>query len=134
MFKTQRRQKGIVHNQINCCGNHGSTNKRNGKCFPGIGDLATVVMVLFSALTISSLLKKKGRQRKNHSSKKDYFRTPLFPLIPIAYIGSALFVSWGVIRFYMEQGSYLPALGFLFIGIGSGIYWVWKKFGVGKPI
>ncbi|MCH8069007.1 MAG: amino acid permease [Candidatus Marinimicrobia bacterium] len=97
-------------------------------------DSATIVMVLFSALTISSLLKKKGRQSKNHSSKKDYFRTPLFPLIPIAYIGSALFVSWGVIRFYLEQGSYLPALGFLFIGIGSGIYWVWKKFGVGKPV
>lgn len=89
-------------------------------------DSATVVMILFSALSISTLLKinyGKGRIKGDSNA----YRTPLFPLVPLAYLISALFISWGVIRFHLSQGSFLPLWGFGFLVLGSLVYFIWQK-------
>jgi APA family basic amino acid/polyamine antiporter len=90
-------------------------------------DSTTVVMILFSALTISTLLKINWKGRPGQDAHENHYSTPLFPLVPVAYIGSALFVSWGVIRFYLDKGSYLPALGFAFLTLGSVVFLIWKR-------
>ena len=90
-------------------------------------DSTTVVMVLFSALTISSLLKAhKMRSEMNHYGGKQ-FHTPLFPLIPFAYIISCLFISIGVIQYYLSLGSFLPFWGFGFVVVGTIIFIFWRK-------
>ncbi len=93
--------------------------------FKSIGDLVdttSVVMILFSALSISTMLKI-GR---GEGSEKRY-RTPLFPLVPVVYIICALFVSWGVIQFHLSQDSALPAWGLGFLILGTVIYHIWIR-------
>ncbi len=93
--------------------------------FKSIGDLVdttSVVMILFSALSISTMLKI-GR---GDGSEKRY-RTPLFPLVPVAYIACALFVSWGVIQFHISQDSILPVWGIGFLLLGTAIYHIWIR-------
>ena len=85
-------------------------------------DSATVVMIMFSALSISTLLKV---DRSNDS--KEIYRIPFFPLVPVAYILSAIFISGGVIQFHLSQGSILPAWGLSFLIFGSVVYYFWKK-------
>ena len=85
-------------------------------------DSATVVMIMFSALSISTLLKV---DRSNDS--KEIYRIPFFPLVPVAYILSAIFISLGVIQFHLSQGSILPAWGLSFLIFGSVVYYFWKK-------
>ena len=85
-------------------------------------DSATVVMIMFSALSISTLLKV---DRSNDS--EDIYRIPFFPLVPVAYIVSAIFISWGVIQFHLSQGSILPVWGLVFLILGSVVYYFWKK-------
>jgi APA family basic amino acid/polyamine antiporter len=90
-------------------------------------DSATVVMIMFSALSISTLLKVHKTQSIS-GGNEDVYRTPLFPLVPVAYIISAIFISWGVIQFHVSQGSILPVWGLAFLGFGSIIYIIWKKW------
>ena len=85
-------------------------------------DSATVVMIMFSALSISTLLKV---DRSNDS--EHIYRIPFFPLVPVAYIVSAIFISWGVIQFHLSQGSILPVWGLVFLILGSVVYYFWKK-------
>ena len=86
-------------------------------------DSTTVVMIMFSALSISTLFKV---ERKKNDSK--IFTIPFYPLIPIAYILSAVFICWGVIQFHLSQNSYLPFWGLFFLIAGSLIYFSWKNF------
>lgn len=90
-------------------------------------DSATVVMIMFSALSISTLLKVHKTQSIS-GGNEDVYHTPLFPLVPVAYILSAIFVSWGVIQFHVSQGSILPVWGLSFLGFGCIIYIIWKKW------
>ena len=90
-------------------------------------DSATVVMIMFSALSISTLLKVHKTQSIS-GRNEDVYHTPLFPLVPVAYILSAIFVSWGVIQFHVSQGSILPVWGLSFLGFGCIIYIIWKKW------
>ena len=85
-------------------------------------DSTSVVMILFSALSISTMLKI-GRGE----GSEERYRTPLFPLVPVAYIGCAMFVSWGVIQFHLSQGSILPAWGVAFLAVGTIIYFIWDR-------
>ena len=89
-------------------------------------DSATVVMIMFSALSISTLFKV-NYDRNGLKGNENIYRTPLFPLVPVAYILSAIFVSWGVIQFYLSQGSLLPIWGLSFLLFGSIVYIIWKK-------
>ena len=89
-------------------------------------DSATVVMIMFSALSISTLFKV-NYDRNGLKGNENIYRTPLFPLVPVAYILSAIFVSWGVIQFYLSQGSLLPIWGLSFLLFGSIVYLIWKK-------
>ncbi|MBT3478026.1 MAG: amino acid permease [Candidatus Marinimicrobia bacterium] len=86
-------------------------------------DSATVVMIMFSALSISTLLKV---DRFNDGD--EIYRIPLFPLVPAVYIISAVFISWGVIQFHLSQGSILPIWGLGFLIFGSIVYLIWKKW------
>lgn len=86
-------------------------------------DSTTVVMIMFSALSISTLFKV---ERKKNDSK--IFTIPFYPLIPLAYILSAVFICWGVIQFHLSQNSYLPFWGLFFLIAGSLIYFSWKNF------
>ena len=86
-------------------------------------DSTTVVMIMFSALSISTLFKV---ERKKNDSK--IFTIPFYPLIPLAYILSAVFICWGVIQFHLSQNSYLPFWGLFFLIAGSFIYFSWKKY------
>ena len=86
-------------------------------------DSTTVVMILFSALSISTLLKV---DRLNKES--DNFVIPFYPIIPLVYILSAIFISWGVIQYHLSQGSFLPFWGIFFLIAGAGIYHFWKKY------
>ncbi|MBT3675145.1 MAG: amino acid permease [Candidatus Marinimicrobia bacterium] len=86
-------------------------------------DSATVVMIMFSALSISTLLKV---DRSNDGD--EIYRIPLFPLVPAVYIISAVFISWGVIQFHLSQGSILPIWGLGFLIFGSIVYLIWKKW------
>ena len=86
-------------------------------------DSTTVVMILFSALSISTLLKV---DRLNQES--DNFVIPFYPIIPVVYILSAIFISWGVIQYHLSQGSFLPFWGVFFLITGAGIYHFWKKY------
>ena len=86
-------------------------------------DSTTVVMILFSALSISTLLKV---DRLNEES--DNFVIPFYPIIPLVYILSAIFISWGVIQYHLSQGSFLPFWGVFFLIAGAGIYHFWKKY------
>ncbi|MEC9448057.1 MAG: amino acid permease [Candidatus Neomarinimicrobiota bacterium] len=86
-------------------------------------DSTTVVMIMFSALSISTLFKV---ERKKNDSK--IFTIPLYPLIPLAYILSAVFICWGVIQFHLSQNSYLPFWGLFFLLAGSLIYFSWKNY------
>lgn len=86
-------------------------------------DSATVVMIMFSALCISTLLTLNRTQ-----DGPDIFRIPLFPLIPIAYIITAVFICWGVIHFHLSRGSILPVWGLVFLISGSIIYLIWTKW------
>ncbi len=90
-------------------------------------DSATVVMIMFSALSISTLLKV-NYSPNGLKGNKDMYRTPLFPLVPVAYILSAIFISWGVIQFHLTQGSILPVWGLTFLIFGSVVYLIWKKW------
>jgi APA family basic amino acid/polyamine antiporter len=93
-------------------------------------DSTTVVMILFSSVSISTLFKVRGRSVADGNSES--YKTPLFPLVPVAYIICALFVSWGVIRFHLDRGSLLPAWGFAFLVVGSIVYWIWNQLGGGS--
>jgi len=85
-------------------------------------DSTTVVMIMFSALSISTLLKiDRGIDGKN------IYKTPFFPLVPVVYVISAIFISWGVIEFHVSQGSVLPIWGLGFVALGSAIYFIWKR-------
>ncbi len=85
-------------------------------------DSTTVVMIMFSALSISTLLKiDRGTDGKN------IYKTPFFPLVPVVYVISAIFISWGVIEFHVSQGSVLPIWGLGFVALGSAIYFIWKR-------
>ena len=86
-------------------------------------DSTTVVMILFSALSISTLLKV---DRLNQES--DNFVIPFYPIIPVVYILSAIFISWGVIQYHLSQGSFLPFWGVFFLITGAVIYHFWKKY------
>ena len=86
-------------------------------------DSTTVVMIMFSALSISTLFKV---ERKKNDSK--IFTIPFYPLIPLAYILSAVFICWGVIQFHLSQNSYLPIWGLFFLIAGSLIYFFWKNY------
>jgi len=85
-------------------------------------DSTTVVMIMFSALSISTLFKV---DRSKSDSK--IYNIPFYPYIPIAYIISAFFICWGVIQFHLGQNSYLPFWGLFFLLAGSIIYFSWKK-------
>ena len=85
-------------------------------------DSTSVVMILFSALSISTMLK-----IGQGEGSEERYRTPLFPLVPVAYIGCAMFVSWGVIQFHLSQGSILPAWGVAFLAVGTIIYFIWDR-------
>ena len=85
-------------------------------------DSTTVVMIMFSALSISTLFKV---DRSKLDSK--IYNIPFYPYIPIAYIISAFFICWGVIQFHLGQNSYLPFWGLFFLLAGSIIYFSWKK-------
>jgi len=88
-------------------------------------DSTTVVMVLFSALVISALLKIRGY---NYNSGKEYtFLTPLYPFVPLAYIGSALFITVGVVQYYVELGSVLPLWGLGILVAGFPVYFLWNR-------
>lgn len=89
-------------------------------------DSATVVMILFSALSISTLLKINYGKTRNKEDNNN-FRTPFFPLVPLVYVLSALFISWGVIQFHLSRGSLLPVWGFGFLVLGSLVYFIWQK-------
>jgi len=86
-------------------------------------DSATVVMIMFSALSISTLLKV---DRSNDG--REIYRIPFFPLVPSAYIISAIFISWGVINFHLSQGSILPIWGLAFLIFGTVVYFIWKRW------
>jgi APA family basic amino acid/polyamine antiporter len=86
-------------------------------------DSATVVMIMFSALSIATLLKV---NRSNDGP--EIFRIPFFPLVPAVYIISAVFISWGVIQFHLSQDSILPIWGLAFLIFGSIVYFIWKKW------
>ena len=86
-------------------------------------DSATVVMIMFSALSIATLLK---INRSNDGP--EIFRIPFFPLVPAVYIISAVFISWGVIQFHLSQDSILPIWGLSFLIFGSIVYFIWKKW------
>ncbi len=86
-------------------------------------DSATVVMIMFSALSITTLLKV---DRTNDGP--DIYRIPFFPFVPLAYIISAVFISWGVIQFHLSQGSILPFWGLAFLIVGTVVYFIWKKW------
>ena len=86
-------------------------------------DSATVVMIMFSALSISTLLKV---DRSNDGS--EIYRIPFFPLVPSAYIISAIFIIWGVINFHLSQGSILPIWGLAFLIFGTVVYFIWKRW------
>ena len=86
-------------------------------------DSATVVMIMFSALSIATLLK---INRSNDGP--EIFRIPFFPLVPAVYIISAVFISWGVIQFHLSQDSILPIWGLAFLIFGSIVYFIWKKW------
>lgn len=90
-------------------------------------DSTTVVMIMFSALSISTLLKL-NYSKNELNGDQDVFRTPLFPLVPATYIICAVFISWGVIQFHLTQGSILPIWGLAFLVVGSVVYLVWKKW------
>lgn len=84
----------------------------------------TVVMVLFSLLTVSTLF----RARKGTSlGVGDHFQTPFFPLVPVAYISSAVFITWGVIKFYLDQGDPLPFWGLGWLLAGTAVFLIWSK-------
>jgi len=85
-------------------------------------DSTTVVMIMFSALSISTLFKV-----ERSKSDSNIYNIPLYPYIPIAYIISAFFICWGVIQFHLGQNSYLPFWGLFFLLAGSIIYFTWKK-------
>ena len=86
-------------------------------------DSATVVMIMFSALSISTLLKV---DRSNDGP--EIYRIPFFPFVPVAYVISAVFISWGVIQFHLSQGSILPFWGLAFLIFGTVVYFIWKKW------
>ena len=86
-------------------------------------DSTTVVMIMFSALSISTLFK--IDRSKNDST---VYRIPFFPLIPLVYIISAIFICWGVIQYHLSQNSYLPFWGLFFLISGSLIYHIWRRF------
>ena len=86
-------------------------------------DSTTVVMIMFSALSISTLFKI-DRSTKDSS----IYKIPLFPLIPLIYIISAIFICWGVIQYHLSQNSYLPFWGLFFLISGSIIFYIWRKF------
>ncbi len=90
-------------------------------------DSTTVVMVLFSALTISTVFRARKMEEIDTKHKRDRFQTPAYPWIPIAYIISCLFISVGVIQFYLSQRSFLPFLGFLFVASGTVVFLIWRK-------
>lgn len=86
-------------------------------------DSTTVVMIMFSALSISTLFKI-DRSKEDSS----VYRIPIFPLIPLVYIISAIFICWGVIQYHLSQNSYLPFWGLFFLISGTVIYYIWRKF------
>ena len=94
-------------------------------------DSVTVVMVLFSALTISTLFKARKKARETNDENKGFFKTPLYPLIPAAYIASCLFISIGVIQFYFSREDLiekiLPFAGFGILILGSIMYLLWRR-------
>jgi hypothetical protein len=82
-------------------------------------------MVLFSALVIYALLKIRGY---SYNSGKGYtFLTPLYPFVPLAYIGSALFITVGVVQYYVELGSVLPLWGLGILVAGLPVYFLWNR-------
>lgn len=96
-------------------------------------DSTVVVMILFSALTISTLLRYHSRPDFTLKKQKLHFTTPLYPLMPVMYIFCVIFVSIGVIRYYFEptviaeKGGFIPLWGLVSIAVGSLVYWVWIR-------
>lgn len=90
-------------------------------------DSTTVVMIMFSALSISTLIKV-NYSKNGLKGNRDMYKTSFFPLVPAAYIFSAIFVSWGVIQFHLSQGSLLPVWGLGFLIFGSVVFVIWKKW------
>ena len=78
---------------------------------------------MFSALSISTLFKV-----NRSSSDSSIFTIPFYPLLPLIYIVSAVFICWGVIQFHLSQNSYLPFWGLFFLISGSLIYFTLKNF------
>ena len=94
-------------------------------------EASTVVMIMFSALSISTLLK----VNKINSIQKvndDIYRTPFYPFVPVVYILCAIYISWGVIQFHLSQGSILPFWGLAFLSIGCVVYFIWQKWILNK--
>jgi len=94
-------------------------------------DSTTVVMIMFSALSISTLIKV-NYAKEELKGNRDIYKTPFFPLVPVAYIISAIFISWGVIQFHLSMGSLLPVWGLGFLIFGSIVYFIWKKWMVNE--
>ena len=90
-------------------------------------DASTVVMIMFSALSISTLLKVNKTDLGSRVNENIY-RTPLFPFVPVAYVSCAIYVSWGVIQFHLSKGSILPIWGLSFLVIGSVVYFIWQRW------
>ena len=90
-------------------------------------DASTVVMIMFSALSISTLLKV-NKTDLTPKENENIYRTPFFPFVPVVYVLSAIYVSWGVIQFHLSQGSILPVWGLAFLFIGCVVYLIWQKW------
>ena len=94
-------------------------------------DASTVVMIMFSALSISTLLKV-NKTDLSPRVNENIYRTPLFPFVPVAYVSCAIYVSWGVIQFHLSKGSILPVWGLAFLVIGSVVYFIWQRWILNK--
>ena len=94
-------------------------------------DASTVVMIMFSALSISTLLKV-NKTDLIPKENDNIYRTPFYPFVPVVYILSAIYVSWGVIQFHLSQGSILPLWGLAFLIIGCVVYYIWQKWILNK--
>jgi len=84
-------------------------------------------MIMFSALSISTLLKV-NKTDLTPKENENIYRTPFFPFVPVVYVLSAIYVSWGVIQFHLSQGSILPVWGLAFLFIGCVVYLIWQKW------
>lgn len=92
-------------------------------------DSVVAVMLLFSALTIASVFRARKMNGDEIPGAPGPFKTPFPTFTPLAYVGSCLFITVGVVRFYLLEDSLLPLWGFAFLVAGAGVYWLWRKVG-----